>query len=141
VQPRPFAPAHALGDVLGDLLVVDGSDAPATPVKRGGTFDVALYLHAKANIPAGWRLFTHVVAPGRMLNADHDPVSGTLPLQHLRPGTFVRDVVHVTLPPNWPAGATTVRVGLWRGRERAKATGGHAAPDNAVDAATFTVAP
>jgi len=76
-----------------------------------------------------------------MLNADHEPVEGTMPLQRLRPGTFVRDVIHVTLPPDWPAGAATLRVGLWQGRERAKATGAHASPDNAVDAATLSVAP
>ena len=141
VQATPYAPARALGDSLGGLLAVDGSDAPAAPVHRGQRVDLTLYLHAEKPIPSGWRLFAHVVAPGRMLNADHEPVEGTMPLSRLRPGTFVRDVIHVTLPPDWPAGTTTLRVGLWQGRERAKATGAHAAPDNAVDAATLSVAP
>ena len=26
-----------------------------------------------------------------MINADHEPVEGTMPLPRLRPGTFVRD--------------------------------------------------
>ncbi|HEX8950769.1 MAG TPA: sulfatase-like hydrolase/transferase, partial [Polyangia bacterium] len=141
VQATPYAPSRALGDTLGGMLVVDGSDAPTGPVRRGERVDVALYLHAQKPIAPGWRLFTHVVGPGRLLNADHEPVEGTLPVGQLRPGTFVRDVVHVTLPPDWPAGPTTVRVGLWQGRERAKAAGAHAAPDNAVDAASLTVAP
>ena len=64
-----------------------------------------------------------------------------MPLSRLRPGTFVRDIVHVSLPPDWPVGTTTLRLGLWRGAERAKAAGAHASPDNAVDAATVTVAP
>src|SRR5207248_5514385 len=115
-QATPYAPSRALGDTLGGMLVIDGSDAPATPVKRGEGFDFTLYLHAAQPIPAGWRLFAHVVsAGGRMINADHDPVEGTMPLSRLRAGTFVRDVIHVTLPPDWPAGVTTLRVGLWRG--------------------------
>ena len=141
VQTTPYAPSRALGDSLGGLVVVDGSDAPATPVKRGASIDLTLYLHATQPIPAGWRLFAHVIGPGRMLNADHDPVEGTMPLARMRPGTFVRDIMHVTLPPDWPPGPTALRIGLWQGRERAKATGAHSAPDNAVDAATFTVQP
>ena len=61
-----------------------------------------------------------------MINADHEPVEGTMPLARLQPGTFVRDRIHVTLPPDWPVGTTTLRVGLWRGSERAKASGAHA---------------
>jgi choline-sulfatase len=141
VQATPYAPSRALGDSLGGMLVVDGSDAPGRPVKRGDRFDFTIYLHAAQPIPPGWRMFAHVIGPGRMINADHDPVEGTMPLARLRAGTFVRDVVHVTLPPDWPVGTTTLRVGLWRGSERAKAAGAHAAPDNAVDAATVTVAP
>ena len=123
------------------MLVIDGSDAPAAPVKRGERVALTLYLHAARPIPAGWRLFAHVVGAGRMLNADHEPVEGTMPLGRLRPGTFVRDVMHVTLPPDWPAGTTTLQVGLWRGPERAKVSGAHAAPDGSVAAATVTVAP
>jgi len=47
----------------------------------------------------------------------------------------------VALPADWPVGTTTLRIGLWRGRERAKATGANAKPDNAVDVASVTVAP
>ena len=111
VQTTPFAPSRPLGDSLGGFVVVDGSDGPGAPLRRGAAFDVTMYLHAAQPIPAGWRLFTHVVGPGRMLNADHEPVEGTMPLARLRPGTFVRDRVHVTLPPDWPVGTTTVRVG------------------------------
>ena len=46
----------------------------------------------------------------------------------------------MTLPPDWPVGTTTLRVGLWQGAER-QSHGAHAMPDNAVDAASVTVAP
>ncbi len=141
VQTRPFAPSRPLGDSLGGLVLIDGSDGPGAPLRRGATFDFTIYLHAAQAIPAGWKLFAHIDGPGRSINADHEPVEGTLPLAHLTPGTFVRDRIHVTLPPDWPVGMTTLRVGLWRGRERAPTSGAHARPDNSVDAASVTVAP
>ncbi|MDB4967545.1 MAG: sulfatase [Myxococcales bacterium] len=141
VQAQPFAPGRALGDSLGGMLIVDGVDAPGAPIKSGSAFDVSIYLHAAQPIPPGWRLFTHVVSGGRMINADHEPVEGTLPLQRMRTGSFVRDRIHVTVPRDWPAGPTQIRLGLWRGPERAKAAGAHAAPDDAVDLATLIVTP
>ncbi|HEY2748415.1 MAG TPA: hypothetical protein VGL86_27515, partial [Polyangia bacterium] len=141
VQSHPYAPSRPLGDSLGGFVIVDGSDGPGAPLRRGDAFDFTIYLHAAQPIPDGWKLFAHVDGPGRSINADHEPVEGTLPIARMKPGTFVRDRIHVTLPPDWPVGLTTLRVGLWRGRERAKATGAHARPDNAVDAASVTVAP
>jgi len=141
VQTTPYSPSRPLGDSLGGMLILDGSDGPGAPLRRGDAFDFTIYLHAAQPIPAGWKLFAHVVGPGRMINADHEPVEGTMPLVRLRPGTFVRDRIHVTLPPDWPVGTTTLRIGMWRGNERAKAAGSSARPDNAVDAASVTVAP
>jgi arylsulfatase A-like enzyme len=141
VATRPFAPRAALGDRLGDWLTIDGVDAPVE-VAAQAPFEVVLYLHADAAIPAGWHLFTHVVGPGgRMINADHEPVEGTVPLSRLRTGTWVRDRVRVQLPAGWPPGPVTVRVGLWRGAERAPASGPHAAADRAVDVARVAVHP
>lgn len=134
LQTTPFSPARALGDKIGDWLVLDGVDVHPTP----DAVAVDLYLHATAPIPKGWRLFTHVVAGGRMVNADHEPVEGTLPLARLRPGSYVRDRIRVTLPSGWPRVPTTVRVGLWRGNERAKTSGPNSRPDNAVDIAVVT---
>src|SRR5439155_20891628 len=83
VQSQPFSPTRPLGDSLGGMLLVDGVDAPGAPLKTGASFDVTLYLHAAQPIAAGWRLFTHVTGPGRMINADHEPVEGTMPLVRL----------------------------------------------------------
>jgi arylsulfatase A-like enzyme len=141
VANQPFAPSRPLGDVVGGWLTVDGVDLPAAPPRRNQPFEVAVYLHATAPPPAGWRLFTHVVGGGHMINADHEPVENTLPLARLRPGTFVRDRVRVTLPSDWPPGPLSVRLGLWRGAERAPVAGAHAAADRAVDVAQLSVQP
>jgi arylsulfatase A-like enzyme len=141
VQTRPYAPKQPLGDDLGGWLVVDGADVVTPVVQPGGTLEVDLYLHARAPVPSGWHLVTHVVGAGRMLNADHEPVENTYPLRKLRPGTFLRARVRVTLPASWPAGPLTMRVGLWQGPTRARATGAPAGADNAVDVAHLSVAP
>jgi hypothetical protein len=140
LSERPFSPAQPRGDVFGGWLTLDGVDAPAT-VRATDSFEVKVYWHATQRPPEGWRLFTHVVAPGRMLNLDHEPAGGTLPLARLRPGQYVRDVLRVSLPAGWPPGPLTVRVGVWRGNERAPVSGAHAAPDGAAEAARVTVQP
>lgn len=140
VQTRPFAPRRPLGDRLGDWLVLDGVDVLTPTVRPGGALEVDLYLHARAPIPAGWRLFTHFTGR-RMLNADHEPLENAYPLARLRPGTYLRDRIRVTLPADWPPGSLTMEVGLWQGAKRAPVTGTHATADRAVKAAELTVTP
>ncbi|HWE30996.1 MAG TPA: hypothetical protein VHB97_23475, partial [Polyangia bacterium] len=143
IATTPFAPKVALGDTIGGALVLDGADLPDAPVKRGQPFEVDLYWHAKQRLEPGWRLFMHVESSGgRMVNADHDPVENTYPLSRLRPGTFLRDRVKVTLPFDFPRGPLRVRVGLFKGLDRAPiTTGAHATRDHAVDVGGLTVQP
>jgi choline-sulfatase len=141
VATTPFAPRQPLGDVLAGALVVDGVDLPAATVRPGEPLEIDLYLHAKSRLAPGWRLFMHVEGGGRMINADHDPIENLYSLSRLRPGTFLRDRVHITLPPGFPRGPVRVRVGLFRGIERAPVAGAHGTPDHAVDLGTLTVQP
>ena len=120
--------------------MLDGVDLPAATVRVGQPLEIDLYWHAKKRLPPGWRLFMHVEGGGRMVNADHEPVEGLYPLSRLRPGTFVRDRVHLTLPPGF-RGPVHVRTGLFHGIERAPVAGAHATPDHAVDVGTLLVQP
>ncbi len=112
-----------------------------TPVARpGGTVELALVMRAEKPLD-GWRLFTHLVAgDGRRINADHQLLEGLLPLEQLAVGLWVRDRIHVVLPPDWPPGPLTVEVGLWKRGHRAPARGPHSV-DDAVHAATIRVQP
>jgi arylsulfatase A-like enzyme len=141
VAPTPFAPQIALGDLLDGWLVLDGVDVAQPTVRGGDQLEFTLYWHAKARPPAGWRLFTHVRGAGRMINADHEPLENLYPVSRLRPGTFLRDRVRVTVPPGPATGPLHIEVGLWRGPERAAIRGAHASPELFVDAATVTVTP
>ncbi len=96
----------------------------------GTDAEFSLYLHGLAEVPAGWRLFTHLTArSGQFLNGDHDPVENLVSLSDFSPGLYARDRVAVRVPANWPEGPLTVEVGLWRGRERAKTSGPHSLGD------------
>ena len=98
-------------------------------------------MHAPRRIPAGWRLFTHLVAraTGRFLNADHDPVEGFVPLSRMRAGQYLRDRLRVALPADWPAGPLTVEYGLWKGAVRAPVSVGGAARGDHAEVATVKV--
>ncbi len=140
LAPHPFPYKEAIGSNLGQLLEIDGATVP-TSVRAGETLTFELIMHARRPIPTGWRLFTHVVAEdGRFLNADHQPVAGQLTLQKMRPGQYVRDPIETAVPRNWPPGSLTIRVGLFRGPERAVATGPRAADDH-IAVATLRVVP
>ena len=90
-------------------------------------------------IPDGWKLFTHVQGATRMINADHAPVENLYPLHQLKPDIYIRDRVKVSFPADWPPGPVQLRMGLWRGAERAKAQGREAAADNAIELGTIAV--
>ena len=104
----------------------------------GAAGEVALVLHVTGTLPAGWRLFFHVRSAAGFLNLDHEPVAGFVPLARLRPGHWVRDRVHFTIPPSWN-GPVSVEVGLWKGSLRAPAHGPGAEGDH-VTVARLTVA-
>ena len=124
-RATPYSPSRAARRLARRAR--SSSTACDVPARRcaAASASTSLLPARRAADPRGWRLFAHVVGPtGRMLNADHEPVEGTMPLARLRPGTFVRDRIHVTLPPDWPVGTDSASsVGLWRGTERAKAAG------------------
>lgn len=118
--PIPFS--HPLGARLGQFISVEGYD-----LNDG---EIAFVLRGLARPPQGWRFFMHIIGPdGRRLNADHEPVENLYPVTRLRPGTWLRDRVKLAVPPGWPEGPLTIDLGLWKGTERAAATGPHAAGD------------
>lgn len=125
LSSRPIPFARALGIDIGDMLRIEGVDVKTPRVKPGEAVEVAVVLRALKPIPKGWRLFTHLTTPsGRFLNADHEPLEGLVPLGKLRPSQYVRDPIRVVVPAGWPRGPLSVDVGLWRGRERARASHG-----------------
>jgi arylsulfatase A-like enzyme len=111
--PRPLAGR------LGDAIEVRGYDVAPAEVPPGGDLDLTVYFAATKRLAPGWRLFFHADGPGGMMvNLDHVPVGGVMPLERWRPGQQIRDHHHVVVGPSWPRGTYTLYVGAFRGRDR-----------------------
>ncbi|MCS6915528.1 MAG: sulfatase-like hydrolase/transferase [Myxococcales bacterium] len=134
ISQGPLPAGTPIGATVGGWLEVVGAEVRTPQVARGGAAEVALVLRVLRRIPPGWRMFTHLRADdGRFLNADHDPVEGLVPLQQLRPGTYVRDVIRIPIPRAWPMGAAGLEVGLFRRGERARVHGQPGVVDTSRD--------
>ncbi len=138
-SPIPFS--TPLGAGLGGWLTVEGADVKTPRVRPGDELAVDLVLRARERVPAGWWLFAHVTAAdGRFLNADPPRDAGFVSLPRLTPGQYVGWRLKTGVPRNWRPGPVTVEIGLYRGNQRAPASGPGALGDR-VRAATVEVAP
>ena len=103
---------------LGDSVRLLALDVPAK-AKLGDTIQLVWTFEARGTVAAGWKLFVHVVPPsGAFLNADHAPVR---PFEWWKPGQFIRYSTALTIPRDHGAGRYTIKVGLFRGSDRAHA--------------------
>lgn len=124
----PIAARAKVGARIGGWLEVVGADPPAG-LQRGAPGELAVVLRGLRRVPPGYRLFCHLIGPGgTFLNLDHEPLSGLLPIQRLRPGQHLRDVFSVTVPPAYPSGRWRLELGLFRRAERAPVSGPHSDP-------------
>jgi arylsulfatase A-like enzyme len=115
----PVPAPHPLAARLGDTIEVRGYDVAPAQVAPGGDVDVTIYFAAARRPPPGWRLFFHAEGPGGMMvNLDHVPVDGVMPLERWRPGQQIRDHHHLVVAPSWPRGTYTLYVGAFHGRDR-----------------------
>lgn len=140
LQPGPAGgPATGAAAIFGGRIALLG--ASATPLGR----DVALALRWRALSPSPQdvTVFAHLDGPdGKpVAQADGYPVLGTSAIRLWRAGDLVDDRRTITVPPDLPLAAYTVRVGVY-GRDDGKrlhAATASGAPlrDDAVDVATL----
>lgn len=106
---------------LGDAVHVAGADVP-DKVTLGSQFEIAWTFVAKGKVGDGWKLFVHVEGPNArfFVNADHEPPRR---FAWWKEGQIIHYTQKVAIPKNAPIGKYTVRVGLFKGSERAHATG------------------
>jgi hypothetical protein len=124
LSTSPIAVPRQLNARLGNYLTLLGVDVRTPRVRRGQSIEVAVVLRGDQRIPAGYKLFAHLRMPGGpFANGDHDFISGLLPPQRLRPGSYVRDVTRIAVPASFPAGRATLQIGLFRRNERMPVSG------------------
>jgi arylsulfatase A-like enzyme len=139
-QPR-FQPPHPLRASFGGALALQGYELRSPTVRRGGILDVTWFFEVRRPLKGPWKLFVHLVGPG-FQTADHDPVEGLVPLQHLYRGMQVADRQRVLIQPHLRPGRYTIYLGVFAGRDRLPVEGDGAEPRNhRIAAATFTVLP
>ncbi|MGN6105462.1 MAG: sulfatase-like hydrolase/transferase [Kofleriaceae bacterium] len=134
---RP-AIAQPLDADLGTSVRLLAVEAPAT-VRAGETLALTWTFEARGAVAPGWKMFAHLEGPGRtFLNGDHAPAR---PFEWWKPGQLIRYTTHVAIP-RTARGRYDVVVGMFRGKERAKASSPRAKiSNNAVHATQFEVVP
>ncbi|MEZ4256891.1 MAG: carbohydrate-binding family 9-like protein [Polyangiales bacterium] len=127
VSATPPKPQHKLDVAFDDKLRIVGYDLNDDIWDPGEEEILTLYWKVDAPLDDGWQLFTHV-SDGKdtvALNVDKDgPVRRNLPPSKWKPGTYVRDMLTVTLPAAWASSRAEIYVGVWRGDSRLSITQG-----------------
>lgn len=121
--PPDFEPVAAvsgagnvtLGDINGPLVRLAGVRLPTDVARPGDTLDLALAWEALAEMTASYRVFVHLVDDAGTLHDQNDgePVGWTRPTPGWAVGEIVAESRPLTVPASAPAGAYTIRVGLY----------------------------
>ena len=105
--------------VLGDFARHLGYEIDVDELRRGRRVSVTHYFEVVDDIPEGWSLFVHGESGGQMMNLDHVPVDGMLPLDQWEPGTVVANEHSFRVPQDWSAGEFTLYLGIYH-RDRGR---------------------
>src|SRR5262249_52704862 len=125
---------HEVDINFDNKIQLIGWDAPAIIAPRQD-FKLRLFFKVNAALPASYKIFVHIDAPGTRINGDHIPPDGKFPTNYWVPGTFIIDEHQVRPGDNNtggapPAGGYTILVGLFQGNERLKVVSGTSDGEN-----------
>lgn len=140
VSHRAPSPQHRLSVRFGDDLQLIGYDVSANRWEQGQKVRFTWYWHATADMPEGYRAFTHICDPtgAKREGADDEGVVRKLyPVGRFREGEYVRDVQELTLPMNFDAAQAAIYLGAYRGNDRMPVTLGPDDGDSRVRVVTL----
>ncbi|MEA3308480.1 MAG: glycosyltransferase family 39 protein [Chloroflexota bacterium] len=108
-------PQHPLNIDLGAAIHLRGYSLSAERLSPGDTLLLTLYWETGAALDQRYTVFTHLLDAGGVLQAqlDNEPQGGSLPTDSWATGELIRDNYALTLPPDAPPGAYTLRVGMY----------------------------
>lgn len=114
-------PNRTFIDFEGKVHLVGWSVEPADKVAPGQSFKLTLYWKSVSRLGPGWRLFTHLVAPGNQrVDKGIDDIGqlrGSLQPSAWKPGKVYVDVQDIQMPQVY-APEIAVAVGIWRDNAR-----------------------
>jgi 6-pyruvoyl-tetrahydropterin synthase related domain len=107
-------PAHAQSATFADAGALIGYDVPAE-ITRGEVLSVTLYWRATAVTDAKYTVYVHLLNAQGERRAGHDgaPDDGMQPTSTWLPGVFITDMHRIDVPPDLPAGAYRLVVGMY----------------------------
>lgn len=117
--PRVFAaptPQHALAVSFGSVAELRGYDLSIGAANR--QFTITLYWQALAPTDTAYTVFTHLVGPNSVIQAQHDgpPAAGRWPTTAWLPGQVIADRHELTLPAGIALTQDVIQVGLYNGQ-------------------------
>jgi hypothetical protein len=114
VSHTPPTPEHRLDYVFDPNIRLLGYDVPHR-ISPGETLRLSLYWHAAGPVAQDYKVFTHLLAPGDELIAQHDsrPLDGSLPTTDWQTGDYVRDEHLLPIDPDTPRGDYILSIGLY----------------------------
>jgi hypothetical protein len=107
------ASAQPLQVRFGNVLELDGLDAPRDPWQAGAATGITLYWRVLARPQKNYAVFVHAWDAFGHLIATHDgpPMLGTIPLSALQPGQMIADFQPLAMPP-LPLAPTALQIGV-----------------------------
>jgi len=100
---------------LADQVLFLGYDLNAQNIRPGGTLTLTLYWQALQEMDTSYTVFVHLLDGDNRVRAQRDfiPGEGETPTTGWVKGEILSDAVQLGLPPDLPAGAYTLEVGLY----------------------------
>jgi hypothetical protein len=116
VELRGWRVSHAQENGLPNPI------RPGEGVRAGQTISITLTWHALERVPPdrNWTVFLHLVDDAGEIVTEHNsiPQGGQMPMPLWTPGDWLEDTHPLVIPADLPAGAYTLRVGLYRPWQR-----------------------
>ncbi len=113
VTGKPPGVSRPLPARFGDMIELVGVDIEREALEAGQGVDIAVSFGVLKTPSSSTRLAFQIVHPDGTVNIDHTPVHGTLPVKRWRPGSYVRDELHLHLPATWSTGDAYVLMGFF----------------------------
>lgn len=119
---------------FGGMISLVGYDMSTPSARAGEPFSLVLYWQARSPDGHDYSVFVHVLNAEGAIVAQHDssPQNGNYPTGIWAPGEFIPDTHTLSLPPDLPAGAYSLAVGLYRPQDGSRLPvrlSGQPAPD------------
>ncbi|MCA9955069.1 MAG: hypothetical protein KC434_10135 [Anaerolineales bacterium] len=127
---RSIVPQVETSVLLGDVIQLRGFDAQVAEAE----LDLTIYWECVTAVSPSYKVFIHLLdsAGNIVAQVDRPPVNGLAPTDLWQPGDLVRDPYQIYLPPDLPAGAYELRVGLYTDENGRLPIRGGDAVDNAA---------